>query len=70
MRLILLKLLIFYKKFLSPLLLKSCRFYPSCSEYAYEAIEKKGAVKGIFCASIRVLKCHPLHPGGYDPVKK
>lgn len=69
MRVILLKLLILYKRFVSPLLLKRCRFYPSCSQYAYEAIEKKGAVKGIICAFVRILKCHPFHAGGYDPVK-
>jgi len=46
-----------------------CRFYPTCSEYAYEAILKKGIVKGIFLVIKRVLKCHPLNKGGFDPVK-
>ncbi len=47
-----------------------CRFYPSCSNYAKEAIEQYGIVKGVFLGTKRVLKCHPLHPGGYDPVEK
>ncbi len=68
-RVVLLKLLIFYKRFVSPLSLKCCRFYPSCSQYAYEAIEKKGSLKGVFYTLIRIFKCHPFHPGGYDPVK-
>lgn len=46
----------------------SCRFYPSCSNYALEAIEKYGALKGGWLALKRILKCHPFHPGGYDPV--
>lgn len=46
-----------------------CRFYPTCSQYALEAVEKYGAIKGGFLAIKRILKCHPFHPGGYDPVK-
>ncbi|SHH16352.1 hypothetical protein SAMN02745221_01831 [Thermosyntropha lipolytica DSM 11003] len=46
----------------------SCRFYPSCSNYALEAIEKYGAFKGGWLAFKRILRCHPWHPGGYDPV--
>jgi putative membrane protein insertion efficiency factor len=57
-----------YRKFLSPLKPPSCRFYPTCSQYAITAIEKYGAVKGTFMAIKRILKCHPFHPGGYDPV--
>ena len=45
-----------------------CRFYPTCSQYALEAVQKKGAVKGSWMALKRILKCHPFHPGGYDPV--
>jgi uncharacterized protein len=68
------KLIIFpikvYKKVLSPLIPGSCRFYPTCSDYAKEAIEHYGVVKGLFLAAKRLLKCHQLHPGGYDPVSK
>lgn len=46
----------------------SCRFYPSCSNYAIEAVEKYGALKGGWLAFKRILRCHPFHPGGYDPV--
>ncbi|MBN2653651.1 MAG: membrane protein insertion efficiency factor YidD [Nitrospirae bacterium] len=60
---------IFYKRFVSPMLPNSCRFYPSCSEYALEAIEKYGAMKGIFLSLKRILRCNPFHPGGYDPLK-
>jgi len=58
-----------YKKFISPLLPLSCRFYPSCSQYALDAIDKYGSLKGLLLATFRILKCHPFHPGGYDPVK-
>jgi uncharacterized protein len=57
-----------YRKYLSPLKPPSCRFYPTCSEYALEAIEKYGALKGLYLAVRRVLRCHPLNPGGFDPV--
>lgn len=57
-----------YRKFISPIKPPSCRFYPTCSTYAIQAIEKYGALKGTFMAIKRILKCHPLHPGGYDPV--
>ncbi|MEK6656896.1 MAG: membrane protein insertion efficiency factor YidD [Nitrospirota bacterium] len=58
-----------YKKVISPVLPQSCRFYPSCSCYAVEALEQHGAGKGSLLALRRILKCHPFHPGGYDPVK-
>ncbi len=58
----------FYQKFISPFLPQSCRFYPTCSQYAKEAIEKYGIKKGIFKAAKRLLKCHPFHPGGIDKV--
>ena len=48
--------------------LPSCRFYPTCSEYAVQAIEKKGVTIGTWLAVRRLLKCHPFHPGGFDPV--
>ncbi|HIU34537.1 MAG TPA: membrane protein insertion efficiency factor YidD [Candidatus Pullichristensenella excrementigallinarum] len=58
----------FYRRYISPGLPPSCRFSPTCSEYAMEAIEKYGAVKGGYLAVRRILKCHPFHKGGYDPV--
>ncbi|SJZ89396.1 membrane protein insertion efficiency factor YidD [Garciella nitratireducens] len=58
----------FYQKYISPVLPKSCRFYPTCSQYTYEAIEKYGVIKGIYLGIKRILKCHPFHPGGYDPL--
>ena len=59
----------FYQRYLSPLKGgPTCRFTPSCSQYAYEALAKYGAVKGTWLAVRRVLRCHPFHPGGYDPV--
>ncbi len=58
----------FYQKCISPMLPKSCRFYPTCSQYTYEAIEKYGVNKGIYLGVKRILKCHPFHPGGYDPL--
>jgi len=63
------KLIRFYQVALSPLKgAPTCRFYPTCSQYALEAVEKHGALKGTYLAVRRVLKCHPFHPGGYDPV--
>ncbi|AOT70464.1 membrane protein insertion efficiency factor YidD [Geosporobacter ferrireducens] len=59
----------FYRKYISPLKAPSCRFYPTCSQYALEAFEKYGAVKGGYLSIKRILKCHPFHTGGYDPLK-
>lgn len=64
-----LSLIKLYQKYLSPLKGSTCRFYPSCSNYAYEAITKYGFCKGSFISLKRILKCHPFHPGGYDPIK-
>ena len=58
----------FYRKFISPLKKPCCRFTPTCSAYALEAVTKYGAAKGGWLAFKRILKCHPFHPGGYDPV--
>lgn len=57
-----------YQLFVSPLLPPACRFYPTCSRYAVDAIREWGAVRGTAMAVWRVLRCHPFHPGGYDPV--
>ncbi|ALN76731.1 membrane protein insertion efficiency factor YidD [Staphylococcus agnetis] len=58
----------FYQKFISPLTPPSCRFYPTCSNYTIEAIQVHGALKGTWLGIKRILKCHPLHKGGFDPV--
>lgn len=57
-----------YRYLISPLMASHCRFYPSCSSYAIQAIEQHGALKGCYFASKRLLRCHPFHPGGFDPV--
>ena len=57
-----------YQLAISPFLAPRCRFYPSCSAYALEAVQRYGAAKGIGLAFRRVLRCHPFHPGGHDPV--
>lgn len=65
----LLGLITFYKKYISPIKPACCRFYPTCSTYAYQAIAKYGAVKGSAKAVHRILRCNPFCRGGYDPVK-
>ena len=65
---LLIALLRFYKRWLSPLLGPRCRFHPTCSEYAMQAIARFGALRGSWLAARRILRCHPLHPGGHDPV--
>ena len=67
---IVLHLIRFYRYCLSPLTFPSCRFVPSCSAYAMEAVERFGPAKGLLLAAWRILRCHPFHPGGYDPVVK
>jgi putative membrane protein insertion efficiency factor len=57
-----------YQKFISPALPPACRFYPSCSQYAIEAIARHGALRGSWLAARRLARCHPFHPGGVDPV--
>lgn len=69
MKHILIFLIKFYRKYISPLLGPNCRFVPTCSQYALEAVEKYGFFKGGYLSIKRILKCHPFHPGGYDPLK-
>jgi putative membrane protein insertion efficiency factor len=68
MKTVLLALIRAYQYTLRPMLGSNCRFYPSCSDYAREAIGKHGALRGLWLAVKRVGKCHPYHPGGFDPV--
>ena len=69
MRKIFIFLIKFYQKAISPFLGRRCRFYTTCSEYTKQAVEKYGALKGLYLGLIRILKCHPFHKGGYDPLK-
>lgn len=57
-----------YKYAISPILGQNCRFYPSCSDYTAQAIEKHGALKGVHLGLKRIFRCHPWNPGGFDPV--
>jgi putative membrane protein insertion efficiency factor len=70
MKTLLLLLVRGYQLGISPFLGQSCRFYPTCSNYALEAIRERGAMKGSLLAARRLCKCHPWHPGGVDPVPK
>lgn len=67
-RLVLILLVRGYQVSISPLLPASCRYYPSCSAYAVEALQRHGALRGSWLAARRILRCHPFTPGGYDPV--
>jgi hypothetical protein len=68
MKYLLIFVITLYQKLFSPWLPPTCRFTPSCSQYAKDALEKHGAVHGLILAVKRLLKCHPFHAGGYDPV--
>ncbi|MFP3953044.1 MAG: membrane protein insertion efficiency factor YidD [Candidatus Acetothermia bacterium] len=68
LKLFLLGIIKFYQKAISPGLPNTCRFYPTCSEYNKQAIEHHGPIKGLYLGIRRILRCHPLNPGGYDPV--
>ncbi|MBW1971404.1 MAG: membrane protein insertion efficiency factor YidD [Thermoplasmata archaeon] len=62
------KIINLYQRFVSPFLPNTCRFYPTCSEYSKLAFKKYGLFHGALKTVVRILKCHPFHPGGYDPV--
>ncbi|WP_374325523.1 membrane protein insertion efficiency factor YidD [Azonexus sp.] len=68
MKLVLIALVRFYQYAISPLFGRRCRYFPTCSEYTVDAIRKYGAVKGGWLGIKRIFRCHPWHPGGYDPV--
>ena len=68
MKTVLIALLRFYRYAISPMLGRNCRFHPTCSEYAIEAIQRHGALRGGWMPVKRVGRCHPFNPGGYDPV--
>ena len=68
MKTVLIALLRFYRYAISPMLGRNCRFHPTCSEYAIEAVQRHGALRGGWMAAERVGRCHPFNPGGYDPV--
>ena len=68
MQYLLIALVRLYQRLLSPLLGPRCRFHPSCSAYCVEALQKHGAVRGTWLTAPRIVRCHPLNPGGYDPV--
>ncbi|WP_203926363.1 membrane protein insertion efficiency factor YidD [Virgisporangium ochraceum] len=57
-----------YRRWISPVIPARCRFYPSCSAYGLEAVAVHGPVRGLLLTTWRILRCHPFHPGGYDPV--
>lgn len=68
MKRLILALIRFYQRYVSPGLPPSCRFYPTCSHYTYQAVERYGVVKGGWLGFKRILRCQPWNPGGYDPV--
>jgi putative membrane protein insertion efficiency factor len=69
MQTLLIAVLRVYKRLISPLLPSACRFYPTCSEYMMEAVERYGAARGVWLGLKRLARCHPFHEGGVDPVR-
>jgi len=69
MKQVVLQIISFYQKYVAPIKGPTCRFYPTCSQYTYDAVKKYGIIKGTVMGMKRILCCHPFHPGGYDPVK-
>ncbi|MBZ5620960.1 MAG: membrane protein insertion efficiency factor YidD [Acidobacteriia bacterium] len=69
MQWILVRVIRVYKYCVSPLLPSACRFYPSCSDYMSQAVERYGTVRGVWMGLRRLLRCHPFQPGGFDPVR-
>jgi hypothetical protein len=68
MHIIIDKIIRFYQYCISPFIGPCCRYYPTCSEYTLEAVRLHGSMKGVVMGAARICRCHPLHPGGYDPV--
>lgn len=68
MKILLIGLVRFYQYAISPLVGRRCRYFPTCSEYTLDAVKKYGAAKGGWMGAKRICRCHPWHPGGYDPV--
>lgn len=68
MKKLILILIKFYQKFISPMFPPSCRFTPTCSQYTFEAVEKYGPIRGLYLGIKRILRCNPFFPGGEDPV--
>lgn len=69
MRAVIIFALNLYKRWLSPLLPSACRYHPTCSEYMKDAVERYGALRGVWLGFRRLLRCHPFHQGGFDPVR-
>jgi uncharacterized protein len=65
---VILLFILFYRKAISPIKPRTCRFYPTCSQYTYQAIDKYGLIKGMYYGIKRILRCHPYNKGGYDPI--